>query len=199
MTGPKLLPPMAPHVAASVAVGEPPARASRPGAEGLQGRGPGSRGPSAELLTDGLDFAKPFVIRTIYSCRCRRAGPQKSRGPCDVGSATTHLIQRMATADQVKALIKSHAEGDDDRFYAVALQLATREARSGHPAYAQELKNFADSARVRPTSRRPGPVPVATPRGELAGLLSVVYPEDRLADLVLDPSVREQLDRVLFE
>ena len=30
----------------------------------------------------------------------------------------------MATADQVKALIKSHASGDDERFYAVALQLA---------------------------------------------------------------------------
>ena len=46
----------------------------------------------------------------------------------------------MATADQVKALIKSHAAGDDERFYAVALQLAAREAQSGHAIYARGLE-----------------------------------------------------------
>jgi hypothetical protein len=30
----------------------------------------------------------------------------------------------MATADQVKALIRSHAEGDNTRFYAIAMQVA---------------------------------------------------------------------------
>lgn len=38
----------------------------------------------------------------------------------------------MATADQVKALIRSHAEGDDTRFYAIAIQVAAQAAQSGH-------------------------------------------------------------------
>ncbi|MCY4258338.1 MAG: AAA family ATPase, partial [bacterium] len=37
----------------------------------------------------------------------------------------------MPTADHVKALVRSHAEGDDTRFYSVALQVAARAARSG--------------------------------------------------------------------
>ena len=59
----------------------------------------------------------------------------------------------MATADQVKALVKSHAEGDDERFYAVALQVAARAARSGHSGMAQELRDLVDSLRSRPASR----------------------------------------------
>ena len=33
----------------------------------------------------------------------------------------------MATADQVKALVKSHTEGDDARFYSVAAEAAAKE------------------------------------------------------------------------
>jgi hypothetical protein len=38
----------------------------------------------------------------------------------------------MATADQVKAAIRSHAHGDDTRFYAIAMQVAAQAAR-GRP------------------------------------------------------------------
>ena len=38
----------------------------------------------------------------------------------------------MAKADQIKALIRSHAEGDDPRFYAIAMQVAAQAVRSGH-------------------------------------------------------------------
>ena len=50
----------------------------------------------------------------------------------------------MATADQVKALIRSHAEGDDTKFYSVALQVAARAARGGHSHFAQELRDLVD-------------------------------------------------------
>lgn len=104
----------------------------------------------------------------------------------------------MATADQLKALISSHASGDDERFYSVALQVAAREARSGHSSYAQEVRELVDSARGRLRSRS-GATPVVTPRGDLAGLLSVAYPEDRLSDLALDRPVQDLLERVLLE
>jgi hypothetical protein len=53
----------------------------------------------------------------------------------------------MATADQVKALIRSHAEGDDTRFYAIALQVAAQAARSGHGKFAQELRELVGTGR----------------------------------------------------
>jgi len=106
----------------------------------------------------------------------------------------------MATADHVKALVKSHAEGDDARFYGVALQVAARAAKSGQGRFAQELRELIDEAKTRAPSRRDAaPVPVAQPRGELAGLLSVVYPAVRMGDLVLEPSIQERLERVVLE
>lgn len=108
----------------------------------------------------------------------------------------------MANADQLKALLRSHAAGDDSRFYSVALQVAARAARSGQSHFAQELRDLIDELRKdaqRPQRRRTGPVPVAQPRGELAGLLSVSYPATRMADLVLDKQVERQLERVVVE
>lgn len=108
----------------------------------------------------------------------------------------------MATADHLKALVRSHAEGDDTRFYSIALQVAARAARSGQSRYAQELRDLVDELRLvegRRAVARGRPVPVAKPRGELADLLSVSYPDTMMADLALEESVREQLLRVITE
>lgn len=109
----------------------------------------------------------------------------------------------MAKADQIKALIRSHAEGDDARFYAVAMQVAAQAARNGHGRFAQELRDLVDQAKERAKAPQavpaPSPIPLAQPRGELAGLLSLGYPKTRLADMALEPDVRKRIDRVLFE
>jgi len=108
----------------------------------------------------------------------------------------------MATADHVKALIRSHADGDDERFYAIAMQVAAQAARQGHSKFAQELRDLVDRAKARvKTSHGPRtkPVPVVQPRGELAGLLTVAYPKTRFAEMALDPSVRSRIDHVLLE
>jgi len=109
----------------------------------------------------------------------------------------------VATKDQLKALIKCHADGDNERFYAVAMQVAAQEARSGHGRFAQELRELIDKAKDRGPTGMPSPigrpVPVVQPRGELAGLLSVAYPKTRLADMVLGEPLRRQLDRVILE
>jgi hypothetical protein len=55
----------------------------------------------------------------------------------------------VATSDQVKALIRSHADGDDARFFAVAMQVAAHAARSGHSKFAQELRELVDEAKAR--------------------------------------------------
>ncbi|MFZ2114701.1 MAG: ATP-binding protein [Solirubrobacteraceae bacterium] len=108
----------------------------------------------------------------------------------------------MANADQLKALVKSHAEGDDTRFYSVALQVAARAARSGQAHFAQDLRDLIDELRQNGAEQKPkrtGPVPVAKPRGDLAGLLSVSYPTARMSDLVLAQQVSVQLQRVVLE
>ncbi len=105
----------------------------------------------------------------------------------------------MATADQVKALVRSHADGDDTQFYSVAMQVAARAARSGQGRFGQELKQLIDEVRKRQPTTRGKLVPVTQPRGELAGLLSAAYPSTRLADMVLEPHVCERLNRVITE
>ncbi len=109
----------------------------------------------------------------------------------------------MATAEQVKALIRCHAEGDDTRFYAIAMQVAAQAARSGHGKFADELRELVDQVKARTKAiepvRGPKAVPLAQPRGELAGLLTVGYPKTRLADMALGGALRTRLDRVLTE
>lgn len=113
----------------------------------------------------------------------------------------------MAKAEQIKALIRSHSEGDDTRFYAVAMQVAAQAARSGHGNFAQELRAVVDKAKAQSKAaargiapaNAPRAVPLAQPRGELSGLLSVVYPKTRLATMALQPPLRERLDRVVRE
>ena len=108
----------------------------------------------------------------------------------------------MATARQLRALLKSYGEQDDEHFYAVAMQLAAHEARLGHGKLARELRALIDEARAkRPATakRTSQPVPLALPRGELAGLLSVSYPDSRLPDMILPDELQRKLKRVLRE
>ena len=103
----------------------------------------------------------------------------------------------MPSADQLKALLKSHLVGDDQRFFSVVMQVAAHEARSGHGKLAQELRAMVDEAKRR---RGAGQlVPINRPRGELANLLAVSYPAARLAEMILDASLAQQIHRVIRE
>lgn len=107
----------------------------------------------------------------------------------------------MASAEQLKALLKSHLDGDDERFYSVAMQLAAHEAKVGHGKVAGELRALVDQAKLRRGAGQTTdkPVPIGRPRGELANLLSVSYPKARLADMVLNDELAQQLSRVIRE
>lgn len=109
----------------------------------------------------------------------------------------------MATAEQLKALLESHLEGDDDRFLSIVIQLAAHAARQGQGKLAQELRALVDKAKLADRAHGRGgarhPVPVAQPRGELAALLLASYPKTTLDDLVLSSDVRVHFDRVVLE
>jgi len=107
----------------------------------------------------------------------------------------------MATADQFKALVRSHGDGDDSHFYSVAMQVAAKAAQQGHSRFAQELRDLVDNAKIasQQSGRQLRPIPVTQPKGDLAGLLGVSYPNQRFGDLVVEPSIRASLDQVLTE
>ncbi len=107
----------------------------------------------------------------------------------------------MASADQLKALLKSHIDGDDGHFFAVAMQMAAHEAKLGHGKLAEELRGMIDAAKAGsvPVVSGKRPTPIAQPRGELAGLLDAYYPKARLTEMVLDDSTSERLQRLIKE
>lgn len=100
----------------------------------------------------------------------------------------------MSTAEQLRALVQSHRDGDEAHFYAVALQLAAQEARRGHLKLAEEIRQLVDSAKARAKT-----VALHQPRGELGALLLASYPATRLSDLVTDSVLERQLERVIRE
>jgi SpoVK/Ycf46/Vps4 family AAA+-type ATPase len=101
------------------------------------------------------------------------------------------------SGDHIKALVRSHASGDDDSFYAVALQMAAHAARQGHNRLARDLKEIVDAARREPVAREV--TPIAKPRGDLADLVTASFPKVPLRDLIGPPTLIEQVDRVLTE
>ena len=107
----------------------------------------------------------------------------------------------MASADQLKALLKSHLDGDEQRFYSVAMQVAAHEAKVGHGKLAEELRTLVDQAKAKREAGQADnkTVPISRPRGELANLLSVSYPKARLSDMVLNTDLSQQLDRIIRE
>lgn len=109
----------------------------------------------------------------------------------------------MASADQLKALIKSHISRDDSHFYSVAMQVAAHEAKQGHGRLAEELLSLLDKAKAKLANDKSGKlVPLsnaAKTRTELGNLLHVSQPELRLSDVVLEQSAHAQLQRLVRE
>ena len=108
----------------------------------------------------------------------------------------------MPTATQLLGLIKSHAQGDEERFHALTLQLAASEQQRGHSKLAEDLRRLADTAleQHRATAESTTkPVILARPRGDLAGVMSASYPKTRLNHLVLPTATGRQLARIVEE
>ena len=102
-----------------------------------------------------------------------------------------------ASADHVKALVKSHSSGDDQAFYSVALQVAAKAARQGHHRFAADVKSLVEAGKAE---TKPNPVTaIAQPRGDLADLVVASYPETSLRDLVAPSALIESLEGVVAE
>lgn len=105
----------------------------------------------------------------------------------------------MSSAEQIKALLQSHIDGDNSQFYSIAMQMAAHEAKLGHGRLAKELRALIDSAKTANQKNVVQAIPLTKPRGELTGLLTVAYPKIRIADMVLASSISDRLQRLIHE
>lgn len=115
-------------------------------------------------------------------------------------AAAVPRVLNMASAQQLIGLIKSHAEGDEDRFFDLAMQLAAAEDQKGHKRLAEQLRQWAEASKTPPKRvSLSKPTPLAAPRGDLAGLLSASYPTTRLGDVILPSHLGDELAHVVAE
>ena len=85
----------------------------------------------------------------------------------------------MATGDQIKWLITSHFQDENERFYTIALQIAAYEAKQGHGMLATEIKSIIDKSR-----KKKEPVFISL-SPELVGLVLVQEPKIPLSSMVI--------------
>jgi SpoVK/Ycf46/Vps4 family AAA+-type ATPase len=100
----------------------------------------------------------------------------------------------MATADQLKALIRSHLSDDEERFYTLALQVAAHEAQQGHGALAHDIREIIDKER----RARGSNVLLQFPQ-ELAGMVFSEKTDVPFSALVLPDALKERIHRVIHE
>ncbi len=94
-------------------------------------------------------------------------------------------------------MLRSRAEGDEDAFFSIALQVAASEARQGRRETAEAIRSEINKARARESRGASVPISFATPRGSLEGLLEMRDPRYKLKDVVLSDRLLGRFEDVL--
>lgn len=105
----------------------------------------------------------------------------------------------MSNAQQIVAMLRSRAEGDEEQFFSIALQVAASEARQGRRDTANEIRAAVDASRALDGVRPSVPIAFSRPRGDLEGLLELRQAAITLSDVVLPTSVTDRLDNLLLQ
>ena len=105
----------------------------------------------------------------------------------------------MSNSKQILAMLNSKAEGDDELFFSIALQVAAAEARQGHKTTAEKIRNAVEKARGAEKPARTSPISFGMPRGDLADLLESRQPRFQLNDVILLDTLRARLNELVRE
>lgn len=97
----------------------------------------------------------------------------------------------MATADQIKNLVKAYVDLDEEKFKTIVLQIAAHEAKLGHDRVARELKTLMDKA-----GKRYGSI---VKINSLNPMLQVSYPSLALSELIVCDTIYDRIKRILNE
>ena len=103
----------------------------------------------------------------------------------------------MASSAQLKALLHSHIDQDEDRFLSIALQVAAHEARSGHGRLAQELRDIVEKAKKKSFNKLP--VSIANSMKDSSGLLSTSHHSLKLTNLIASNELKAKLEKLVRE
>ncbi|UCZ53200.1 ATP-binding protein [Bacillus shivajii] len=98
----------------------------------------------------------------------------------------------MATAEQIKMLVRSHFESNDDRFRTVVLQIAASEAKKGHQTFARDLRGILDKYYEKNNKIIPF-------NKELDGLMRTELSDGKLTDLVVNDEIKYRIEKILLE
>ena len=98
----------------------------------------------------------------------------------------------MATASNIKALIKSHFEDNNERFTTLALQIAAHEAKLGHIHLADDIRKLVDKSKTKVKELKPF-------SQDLQGLVLEVQARERWVDLITSEALKKRLERILKE
>ena len=98
----------------------------------------------------------------------------------------------MATAEQIKSLLRSHFDNDSERFLTISLQVAAHEARQGHVALAEDIKSLVEKTKINRTR-------VITLLPDLGDLILQTDPDTRLPELIVNDSIKTRIKRLLNE
>lgn len=97
----------------------------------------------------------------------------------------------MATADQIKMLIKSHYADNNEHFTTAVLQLAAHEARSGHVALAREIQEIVTKER----SKRNNILHL----NKYNELIDYQETDHRLSEMIINEELKERIYRIKNE
>ena len=73
------------------------------------------------------------IFWRVKDFRCKKRSYQRQ----EKNSVSSSIV---ASAQQLIGLVKSHAEGDADRFFDLAMQLSAAEEQKGHTRLAEQLR-----------------------------------------------------------
>jgi len=99
----------------------------------------------------------------------------------------------MATAEQIKALIRSHLAENSEQFYSIALQVAAHEAQQGHGELAHEIRAIIDKAQNEKKQK------LTLFPNELRGMVLVEEPETPKSALIVPHDLQKRLERIILE
>ena len=99
----------------------------------------------------------------------------------------------MATAEQLKSLIRSHFGNEPERFHTIALQVAAHEAKRGHSALAHDIRNLIDMER-----KKAGPRVLNFPK-DLRGLVLTEESGTSKQVLVMNAELQARIDQIIHE
>lgn len=98
----------------------------------------------------------------------------------------------MATADQMRNLVKAYCNNDSEKFKTIVLQIAAHEAQIGHTGLARDLKKEIENVGNNRTNL------IHMPK-TMNPMLHWSRPDVKLSELIVDDSIQDKIKRILLE